>query len=276
MYAHPDFTFRHDIITVLASILKATITTNIELEFDVQPEKLNVAVGATKIVERVLMLRSTPTHSEKIQQILTQLFTEDENTDVHTLKKYMFVPMTIVGDDDRTTLQGVVRTQQLFRQNVHHYIVTNKWDITKVFQVPALETFEEAVLEDSNADLTHNNNTQGSMAQDNMKNNDLDDATKDVDMDANKFQDQGDEVDDSPHTEPYSLREWFYDLTDVDGEALIHAIYPSADPNKVFVLCEKQRAVKTLQVLHNLVDLVSLEFPSEALTVYFGKKNKIL
>ena len=99
-------------------------------------------------------------------------------------------------------------------------------------------------------------------------------TAKDVDMDANKIQGPADDVDESPPTEPYSLREWFYDLTDVDGESLIYAIYPSADSNKVYVLCEKQRAIKTLQVLHNLVDLVSLEFPDEALLVYFGTNKQ--
>lgn len=45
LYAHPDFTFRHDIITVLTPILNEKITHAIKLEFDVQPEKLNIAVG---------------------------------------------------------------------------------------------------------------------------------------------------------------------------------------------------------------------------------------
>ena len=75
LYAHPDFTFRHDIITVLTPILNEKITRAIKLEFDVQPEKLNIAVG-----ERVLMMRSTPTHCERVQNVLTHLFT---GADVH-------------------------------------------------------------------------------------------------------------------------------------------------------------------------------------------------
>ena len=79
-----------------------------------RPEKLNVAVGSTKLGERVVMLRSTPTHSDKVQQILTQLFTGDDTTDIQTLRKYIFVPLLIVGDEDWSTLQEVLRTQQLF------------------------------------------------------------------------------------------------------------------------------------------------------------------
>lgn len=138
LYAHPDFTFRNDIMTVLTPILQAQIEQNIPLEFEVLPEKLNVNVGNVKIGERVLMLRSTPTHNEKVQHVLTQLFTADNTTDIQTLRKYIFVPMMIAGDDDRSTLQGVLRTQQMFRQNVYHYIVTNIWNMHKQFQVSAL------------------------------------------------------------------------------------------------------------------------------------------
>ena len=52
------------------------------------------------------MLRSTPTHNDQVQTILTQLFTADNTTDIQTLRKYIFVPMMIAGDEDRSTLQG--------------------------------------------------------------------------------------------------------------------------------------------------------------------------
>lgn len=110
LYAHPDFTFRADVISVLEPILNSQVPNTIELEFDVQPEKLNVTVGKSKLGERVVMIRSTPTHSDKVQQILTQLFTEANTTDIKTLRKYIFVPMMIVGDEDRSTLQGILRT----------------------------------------------------------------------------------------------------------------------------------------------------------------------
>ena len=102
IYAHPDFTYRNDIISVLTPILTSQFPNTIDLEFDIQPEKLNVAVGTTKLGERVVMLRSTPTHSEKVQQILTQLFTENTITDIQTLRKYIFVPLMIAGDEDRS------------------------------------------------------------------------------------------------------------------------------------------------------------------------------
>ena len=267
LYAHSDFTFRNDIITVLDPILKSKIVHNFELEFDVQPEKLNIAVVITKMGERAVMLRSTPTHSERVQQVLTQLLTEDDVTDVKTLKKYMFVPITVVGDDDRSTLQGVLPTQHLFRQNAHHYIATNLWDITKVCQVPELD----ATAYEPNESIQNLNPPNQETTTDMTANTTANDATPtdstdDVDMDASTDPDANKETTNTPTTEPYSLREWFYDLTDTDGKSLVHAVYPSSESNKVCILCEKQRAVKVLKVNHNLVDL--------ALLVYFGTNKQ--
>lgn len=268
LYAHPDFTYRSDIISILQPILAQAATSNIPLEFDVQPEKLNVTVNGTKVGERVVMLRSTPTHSEKIQHTLTQLFAADNTTDITTLRKYMFVPLMIVGDDNKTTLQGLLRTQQLFRQNVYHYIINGMTNITHQFQVlaPSIENTDndsqpdntDATQErdsdspsDSNTSPTTSNNNDGNTSQTPQS---TENATK-------------------PPTEPYSLREWFYDLTDVDNEPLIHALYPSSDASKSFLLCEKGKSVKVLQLLHNVVDLVGIDFPNEALTTYFGTEH---
>ena len=57
------------------------------------------------------MLRSTPSHAELVQKILTTIFSTDNTTDIKTLRKYMFVPISIAGDNDKSTLYGLVRTQ---------------------------------------------------------------------------------------------------------------------------------------------------------------------
>ena len=277
LYAHPDFTYRNDIIEVLTPILKSKIQHAIDLEFDIQPEKLNVAVGSKKIGERVVMLRSTPTHSERVQNVLTHLFTEDDSTDIHTLRKYIFVPLTIVGDDDRSTLQGLLRTQQMFRQNVQHYIINNIWNLDKQFQVPAQEILEEVTLTDAQSNDTNSTNNEQAVDQDTHKTVTQEDTMMDTDMETSETlhdEEDNDTSNDTPPTEPYSLREWFYDLSDVDTEPLIHSIYPSTDDNKVYLLCEKRRAVKVLQILHNLVEIASIDFPDDAMIVYFGTNKK--
>ena len=228
LYAHPDFTFRNDIINVLTPILHSQINTGIKLEFDVRPEKLNVAVGSIKLGERVVMLRSTPTHSDKVQQILTQLFTGDDTTDIQTLRKYIFVPLLIVGDEDRSTLQGVLRAQQLFRTNVYHYIITKIWNITQQFQLPVLSPHDEDVdmeAQNDEAQNEHNDNTEA-LAQD----------------DTLSTQKESDTVESTTGaTEAYSLREWFYDLTDVDKEPLIHAQFTPPLIRTKFLSCAKKQ-----------------------------------
>ena len=73
-----------------------------------------------------------------------------------------------------------------------------------------------------------------------------------------------------PPTAAYSLRDWLYDLQDDNGDDLLHATYPSTDAGKIFVLCEKSKATKALQLFHNLIDLASQVFPDEVITQYFG------
>ena len=268
LYAHPDFTFRKDIMNVLHPILHSKVEQNIKLEFDVQPEKLNVNIDNRKLGERVVMLRSTPTHSEQVQQVLTQLFTAEDTTDIQTLRKYIFVPLMIAGDDDRTTLQGVLRTQQLFRQNVQHYIVTNIWNITKQFQVMVLQQdqLDEEMENVDDTDDVHNNDKEPNMSTTKASDtNTTANATSTSDSDPNV---------NTQATELYSLREWFYDLTDTDNEPLLHAVYPPADENKIFILCEKQKGVKVLNLLHNLVDIAGIDFPEEALVEYFGSNKQ--
>ena len=85
--------------------------------------------------EKVVMLRSTPPHSERVQQVLTDLFSGTNTTNIQSLQKYMFVPMKIVGDENKQMIQWVLRNQQTFRKNVYHYIITNIWNITHQFQI---------------------------------------------------------------------------------------------------------------------------------------------
>ena len=96
-----------------------------ELEYDVQHEKFTVQALLHKVSEKVVMLRSTPSHFEKVQSISTNLFSDTNETNISSLRKYMFVPISIVGDNNKASIQGLVKTQQNFRTNVYHCIVTN-------------------------------------------------------------------------------------------------------------------------------------------------------
>ena len=120
LYAHPVFTYRHDFVKILTPIITEQLESNLELEYDVQPEKFTVQAGLHKVSEKVVMLRSTSSHSEKVQSILTNLFSDTNETNIYSLRKYMFVPISIAGDNEKVTIQGLVKTQQNFRTNVYH------------------------------------------------------------------------------------------------------------------------------------------------------------
>ena len=194
------------------------------------------------------MIRSSTRHNEHIQNLLTKIFDATDSTDIQTLRKYVFVPMNLSGDDSRTTMQGIVRTQQNFRKTVHHYIVTNVSNLCTAYAITPptdnqqMET-DEPAEESKQAD---------------QENSDTTTTTE------NQTQDQ------DPPTEMYTLREWFYDLMDDQNEPLIHSVYPSADANKIFVLCEKQKAIKVLELLHNLIEAISQDFPATAIAEIFG------
>ena len=261
LYAHPDFTYRHDFIDILGPILKAQISGR-ELEFDIQPENLKITSGLNRFSEKVVMIRSTPGHSEAVQRILTQLCSDGDETDIQALRKYVFAPMNITGDTDKSTQLGLLRTQHNFRRSVYHYIVTNVSNMTTQFPVifaententdsspqPESESGEDAHMSDTTTD--HNQNDNSSSANEQASGSD-------------------------PTPEPYSLREWLYDLTDDNNEALIHAAYPSTNDAKIFVLCARAKAVQVLHLLHNMVDIASQVFPEEAMVSYFGPNKEL-
>ena len=118
LYAHPDFTYRNDIVEIIKPIAVTKLENTTDFEFDAQPEKFTVVSGLEKLSEKVVMIRSTPRQSEDFQQIIIDLFAETNTTDIKSLRKYIFVPLSIVGDADKSTLQGLIRTQRNFRNNV--------------------------------------------------------------------------------------------------------------------------------------------------------------
>ena len=63
------------------------------------------------------------------------------------------------------------------------------------------------------------------------KNSDEDTTAETTDTDKDQ-QNNESEQEPEPPTEPYSLRDWLYDLDDKNGRPLIHAAYKSAQDGK--------------------------------------------
>jgi len=71
-----------------------------------------------------------------------------------------------------------------------------------------------------------------------------------------------------------SLRRVLYELENKRGENLIHAVYPSTDATKLFVLCSEENKFETLERIQNLEELVQQIFSPQALSVYFKPHEK--
>lgn len=121
VYAHPDYAFRPDIIDLLTPLAQQIKEENVDIEFDVQPERLNIKKISTQISEKVVMLRTTPKYNERFQTLLSSICGPDDETDIGSLRKYAFVPMNIPDDANQETSQALLRSQQLFRQNVYFF-----------------------------------------------------------------------------------------------------------------------------------------------------------
>ena len=70
-------------------------------------------------------------------------------------------------------------------------------------------------------------------------------------------------------TYEYSLRNWFYDLEDEDKIPLLHAVYSMPNSTTIKVLCERSKQYKVLNLLHELLEITTEFFPSEAIAAYF-------
>ena len=67
------------------------------------------------------MLRTTPKYNERFQTLLSSIYGPDDETDIGSLRKFAFVSMNIPDDANQETSQALLRSQQLFRQNVYFF-----------------------------------------------------------------------------------------------------------------------------------------------------------
>ena len=73
---------------------------------------------------------------------------------------------------------------------------------------------------------------------------------------------------DNPRCPSYSLRFYLYQATNPNNNTLIHAIYPSVDSKRTYILYYPDRKRETLHLLHNLQDTIAQVFSPEAVSHY--------
>jgi len=71
-----------------------------------------------------------------------------------------------------------------------------------------------------------------------------------------------------------SLRYYMYSLLNSQNQNLIHAVYQSADDKKIFVLCSRANIESTLQLLHDIENVISRVFEPNALATYAPKNSE--
>ena len=125
-----------------------------DLEFDAQPERLNIKTFNKQLSEKVVMLKTTPKYNEQLQTLLSSLYAETNTTDIGTLRKYAFVHMNLPVDINKEMAQGLLRSQQLFRQNVYYFICKNIFRYDVAFSVPTFNEEDEIVQENTTSDAT--------------------------------------------------------------------------------------------------------------------------
>ena len=125
LYAHPYMAQNRDFRNILSPILEKAWGVDERYEYDLMPEQLNSTVGESKFVTRVLMLRTSPHYTAKVQQTLSSIYAESSTTDLGTLERYKSVPLTSTTAVSDEMLQGLLRSQAVFTGNVFVYQCNN-------------------------------------------------------------------------------------------------------------------------------------------------------
>ena len=243
--AHPDLTHREEFQVHLPKLIEERFKSKIE--FQVSPEKETVTVGKVKVAQRVLVLRCPYDALDKIRQFFMEAFSQNSQMEIRYLARYTFVPNHPIGSFTKSHLQAFLKMQQQFHKSVFWYNIFGLRDIDKYRKI--LPT------NDSLAPITQS---------------EIDDTTDeqmphaaDIEISVDNAHLRQEEE------ECMSLRMLLYSLEDPNGENLIHAVYPSNDSTKYFVLCSEQNKTETLQKLHHIKEIVEQIFEPAATSCYF-------
>ena len=125
LYAHPYATPHQDFRKVLNPIIEREWTANDTHEYDFVPENLTVTNHGDRVTARVLMLRTSPCLTHLLQTLRSKLYATTSEVNLGTLNRYKFVPITSDTSMSDETLQGSLRSQTTFKENVFVFNCSN-------------------------------------------------------------------------------------------------------------------------------------------------------
>jgi len=247
------------------------------------PEVETIVVGTKRVSQRVLMVRGPIQEIQNIRSLFSSLFAEDSHHDVGFLARYTFVTSHPVGACTKSHLQSILKTQQRFHRDIHYYIMYGIANLDTMFK-----TFSSTSESTSNTSSSQSNQSKSdqsnkdtdvemeapypetdqqddslpppdtpehqSTRQSNLKSPGNEKEDTQVATEAQKEN----ELPEQPQEfQEMSLRFFLYLCQSQYGTNLFHAVYPSTETNKIYILCSQENMQEALKVLHNLRDALA-------------------
>jgi len=259
--AHPDLTHRREFDEILQPLIMTRF--NQQIEFQVSPENEHVDTEKGRISQRVLVVRSAYEDIDRIRIFFTEAFSPDSSMEIGFLARYTFVPAVPVGNCTKNHLAAFMKMQQQFHKNVFWY---NWVGIRNVDQeLPLLPAESSGTQDPQSAEAPQ------TQEQEDMENEEMEDASSpDPSVDV-EHKGRGTP---SVQTEKASLKRVLYEIANENGEPLIHAVYPSMDASKLYVLCSDKNKDTTLEHLQKIESVINQVFAPGATEVYFNLHEK--
>lgn len=301
--AHPDLTFRDGFQDLLPTLIAERYGK--EMEFTITPEKEVIVVGNKRVEQRVLVVRCALDEVENIRAFFTEVFSDQSELDVGYLTRYTFITTHPVGQCTKSHLQKILVAQKEFHKKVHYYIM---------YGIQNLDTFYPTISNDNASSTLPNKNDVGDDTSPSTQDSHPPDEVSDVQKDSsNGIMDSSDEMeveqasvqsqeeekdqsqyedsegtkkdsvnsngnDQSPSVEkspPMSLRMLMYlSLSNIYQDNLFHAVYPTTEEGKIYVLCTQANREEALTQLHNLEQAAQYYFEDSVLKeIFVGHKS---
>ena len=259
LYAHPELTHRSDFNSVLSPLLKNKFNRNIE--FQVAPEKETITLGQRKMSQRVLMVRGPLEDIENLRAFFSEAFSEGSPYDIGFLVRYTFITSHPVGACTKHHLYSILKQQQHFHRNVHYFIMYGIENLdtlytqVRLFDETSKPTPDEYHKKQSSERSQERPSPSQAMIDDDHS---MTDPTQEATIN-NKI----------------SLRLFMYMSMARNQTNLFHAVYPSSEKGKIYVLTIQENHDEALSILHNLKESLSLYMrDSDISKILVGHKGK--
>jgi len=286
--AHPDLTHRAEFTRVLPPFVTAKFQR--EIEFQVSPELENIETNGKKTSQRVLVVRCSHEEVENIRSLFTELFSAQSTSNIGFLARYTFVPTHPIGPCTKQHLSTLLQMQQHFHKSVYWFNLIGVKNIDSV-QQRKQENQNPSSLQSSSQISSHSTSSTPSpqdSPSSSMEDTPMEQVYKEDSEDISSTCDPVDSSQpsspepssDVPATAPNtstpvfsSLRLILYHLENKHGQNLIHAVYPSADTTKVYVLCSEKNREEVLYQIQHVFEIVQQNFVPSAMQEYFTTPN---